>query len=80
MTNHITISLILGDRLVDIRIPTKIEVRKLIRELDTIFQLGHQRKKYQLHVLTKGLVLDEGKTLRDYPIVTGDIIKLEDVT
>ena len=45
MEQHINITLRLKDRDVDVRIPRKIEVRRLIREIDTIFNPGIKRKK-----------------------------------
>ena len=63
MEQHINITLRLRERDVDIRIPLRIEVRRLIREIDTIFNSGRRRKKYQLRIVNKGLLLDEGKYL-----------------
>lgn len=78
MDQQITISLRMGDRCEDIRIPKRIEVRRLIRELDTIFSPGRVRHKYQLKVVNKGLLLDEGHHLSDYPITTGDLVEIEE--
>ena len=61
MEQHINITLRLRERDVDIRIPLRIEVRRLIREIDAIFNSGRRRKKYQLRIVNKGLLLDEGK-------------------
>lgn len=63
----------------DVRIPIKIEVRKLIREFDEIFGNDSLRHKYQLRVVNKGLVLDEGKWLAHYPVTTGDVIEVEEI-
>lgn len=63
----------------DLRIPIKIEVRKLIREFDKIFGNDSLRHKYQLRVVNKGLVLDEGKWLVHYPVTTGDVIEVEEI-
>jgi len=76
---HINITLRLKERDVDIRIPRRIEVRRLIREVDTIFNPGKKRKKYQLRVVNKGLLLDEGKYLSDYPMTTGDLVEIEEI-
>ena len=54
MEQHINITLRLKDRDVDVRIPRKIEVRRLIRGIDTIFNPGIKRKKYQLRIVNKG--------------------------
>jgi yukD len=79
MEQHINITLRLSERDVDIRIPRRIEVRRLIREVDTIFNPGKKRKKYQLRVVNKGLLLDEGKYLSDYPMTTGDLVEIEEI-
>lgn len=79
MEQHINITLRLRERDVDIRIPLRIEVRRLIREIDTIFNSGCRRKKYQLRIVNKGLLLDEGKYLSDYPMTTGDLVEIEEI-
>ena len=79
MEQHINITLRLKDRYVDIRIPRKIEVRRLIREIDTIFNPGIKRKKYQLRIVNKGLLINEGKHLSDYPMTTGDLVEIEEI-
>ena len=68
MEQHINITLRLKERDVDIRIPRRIEVRRLIREVDAIFNPDKKRKKYQLRIVNKGLLIDEGKQLSDYPM------------
>ncbi|HGF1448685.1 TPA: EsaB/YukD family protein [Streptococcus suis] len=79
METHINVTLHDGGRIRDLRIPTHIEVRRLIKELDGIFEKENARKKYQLHVVNKGFVLDEGKVLADYPVTTGDIVEVLEV-
>ena len=46
MEQHINITLRLKERDVDIRIPRRIEVRRLIREVDAIFNPDKKRKKF----------------------------------
>ncbi|EOT38606.1 EsaB/YukD family protein [Enterococcus columbae] len=79
MDNHINVTLIFKGKEMDVCIPIKIEVRKFIRELDNIFENGDLRYKYQLRVVNKGLVLDEGKWLAHYPVTTGDVIEVEEI-
>ena len=79
MEQHINISLRLKERDVDIRIPRRIEVRRLIREVDAIFNPDKKRKKYQLRIVNKGLLIDEGKQLSDYPMTTGDLVEIEEI-
>ncbi|AXQ79782.1 secretion accessory protein EsaB/YukD [Streptococcus chenjunshii] len=79
MMDHINVSLIWEGKVMDIRIPRKIEVVALIEELDGIFGYGKKRRKYQLRVVNKGLLLDEGKNLADFPVTTGDIVNIEEV-
>ena len=74
MEQHINITLRLQDRDVDIRIPQRIEVRRLIREIDSIFNPGTE-----LRIVNKGLLLDEGKYLSDYPMTTGDLVEIEEI-
>ena len=79
MEQHINITLRLRERDVDIRIPRRIEVRRLVREVDTIFNPGIKRKKYQLRIVNKVLLIDEGKHLSDYPMTTGDLVEIEEI-
>ena len=79
MEQHINITLRLKERDVDIRIPRRIEVRRLIREVDAIFNPDKKRKKYQLRIVNKGLLIDEGKQLSDYPMTTGDLVGIEEI-
>ena len=44
MEQHINITLRLKERDVDVRIPRRIEVRRLIREVDAIFNPDKKRK------------------------------------
>ncbi|MEX2805596.1 EsaB/YukD family protein [Streptococcus sp. H31] len=79
MMDHINVSLVWQGKVMDIRIPRKIEVVELIEELDSIFGYEKKRRKYQLRVVNKGLLLDEGKNLSDFPVTTGDVIDIEEV-
>ena len=36
-------------------------------------------KKYQLRIVNKGLLIDEGKHLSDYPMTTGDLVEIEEI-
>ncbi|MGK0551152.1 EsaB/YukD family protein [Enterococcus faecalis] len=60
----------------DLRIPRNITVYRLIRELNQIFGKQQEVPKYQLKVKNKGLLLDEEKKLKDYPVTDGDIIEV----
>lgn len=79
MDSHINVTLIFKGKSMDVRIPTKIEVRRLVREFDNIFKNDTVRHKYQLRIVNKGLVLDEGKWLAHYPVTTGDVIEVEEI-
>ncbi|MFC3928398.1 EsaB/YukD family protein [Streptococcus caprae] len=78
MQEHINISLIREGVSRDLRIPTRIEVRTLIMELNKIFGLPLMMRKCQLRVVNKGILLDEGKVLADYPVTSGDVIEIEE--
>lgn len=79
MNQHINITLLSKGKEIDLRIPSKIEVRKLVKELDGIFGQAQPRRKYELRVKNKGLILDEGKVLAHYPVTTGDILEIVEV-
>ncbi|MBP2622155.1 EsaB/YukD family protein [Streptococcus panodentis] len=79
MEGHINITLRLQEKDVDIRIPKRIEVRRFIREIDQIFNIQIERRKYQLRIVNKGMILDEGKLLADYPVTTGDLVEIEEI-
>ncbi|KXT85015.1 putative secretion accessory protein EsaB/YukD [Streptococcus sp. DD11] len=79
MEGHINITLRLQEKDVDIRIPKRIEVRRFIREIDQIFNIQIERRKYQLRIVNKGMILDEGKLLTDYPVTTGDLVEIEEI-
>jgi len=74
MEGHINITLRLRDK--DAK---RIEVRRFIREIDQIFNIEGKRHKYQLRIINKGLILDEGKVLADYPVTTGDLVEIEEI-
>jgi len=58
---------------------SRMEVRRLIRELDQIFGSAMEpRSKYQLRVVNKGILLDEGKVVQEHPITSGDLIEIEE--
>lgn len=78
METHINVTIYLDGNHYDIRIPRKIETKQLIKELDTIFSYPKERAKYQLKVFNKGLLLDEGDLLSDFPVTTGDQLKIEE--
>ena len=79
MEQHINITLLSGDTKMDMRIPCTLEIRKLIRELDQILGKTDARKKYELRIKNKGLILDEGKVLSNYPVTTRDIREIVEV-
>ena len=79
MEQHINITLLSGDTKMDMRIPCTLEIRKLLRELDQILGKTDARKKYELRIKNKGLILDEGKVLSNYPVTTGDILEIVEV-
>lgn len=60
----------------DLRIPRNISVYRFIREVNQIFGRPKDLKKYQLKIINKGILLDEEKKLKQYPITDGDIIEV----
>ncbi|MFC3931514.1 EsaB/YukD family protein [Streptococcus dentapri] len=62
----------------DLRIPRRLTVRQLYEELRQIYQFPQKSTSAQLLVVNKGLVLSETAYLSDYPITTGDYLRLEE--
>lgn len=78
--SFINISLDLGGRQVDLRIPRHITVKQLSQELNQIFGYSDTQSATQLLVTNKGLLLTEGAFLSDYPITTGDRLRIEELS
>lgn len=76
MGQHVNITLVQGATSLDLRLPVRIEVSRLIKELDRILGRSDKRLRYQLFVKNKGLLLSEGTHLSDTPLSTGDIIMI----
>lgn len=76
----INISLDLGERQIDLRIPRQITVKQLSQEINQIFGYPDVQLTTQLLVINKGLLLAEGALLSDYPITTGDKLRLEELS
>ncbi|MET3557902.1 putative ubiquitin-like protein YukD [Streptococcus rupicaprae] len=66
----------LGDRSYDLRIPTRIETKRLIMELEKIFKQTLCHEKYQIKVKNKGFILDEGHYLSEFQITDGDVLEV----
>lgn len=75
----INVTIDLGKRQVDLRIPRRLTVKQLYEELRQIYQLPKMITSPQLLVINKGLVLSEAAYLSDYPITTGDYLRLEEL-
>ncbi|MGT2930056.1 EsaB/YukD family protein [Streptococcus dentasini] len=75
----INVTIDLGKRQVDLRIPRRLTVKQLYEELRQIYQLPKMITSPQLLVINKGLVLSEATYLSDYPITTGDYLRLEEL-
>ena len=76
---HINVTLRMGRMEEDVRLPEKMEIRRLIKELDHIFGLTIQRKKYQIRVVNKGLLLEEGDTFVARQVTNGDVLEVEEM-
>lgn len=75
----IQVTLAIADQVVDLRLPTALSVHRLGQELESIFSLPAPKHHYQLRVVNKGLLLSAGDRLVDYPITTGDYLRLEEI-
>lgn len=78
MANHINVTLIYQAQKQDVRLPVRIEVSHLIRELQQIFKWETLTGQYHIRVANKGLILLAGHHLQDYPVTTGDILVIEE--
>lgn len=80
---HINITLYFQqqcDKRIDLRIPRNISVAHLLKEIYSIFNLSKKGEKNQIKICNKGILIDEEKKIKDYPITTGDLIEvLEDI-
>lgn len=61
METHINVTLHDGGRIRDLRIPTHIEVRRLIKELDSIFEKRMLEKNTNSMLLIRGSFWTKGK-------------------
>lgn len=80
--SHINVTLMaqgLAQGPLDMRLPRFIETRRLIIELERIFGCELSKKKYQLRVVNKGLLIDEGKQLSNYPVTDGDTLEIMEI-
>jgi len=77
VSSHVDITFVADGRQADLRIPRRIAVHRLVRELAAIFpgiDVGVGR--YQVRVLAKGLLLTEEDVLAGYPVTDGDVVEL----
>lgn len=80
--SHVNITLMaesLPQGTLDMRLPRFIETRRLIVELERIFGCRLSRGKYQLRVVNKGFLIDEGKQLSDYLVTDGDKLEIMEI-
>jgi uncharacterized ubiquitin-like protein YukD len=74
---HLDVTLVAGTRRLDLRVPARITVRRLVVELARIFPgLDEGLPKYQLRVRAKGLLLTEEDVLAMHPVTDGDLVEL----
>lgn len=77
MTSHVDVTLVAGGRRLDLRIPTRVTVHRLVAELAVIFPgIADGLPRYQLQVQEKGLLLTEEDVLDLHPVTDGDVIQL----
>jgi len=76
---HINVTLLMGTRSVDLRVPLEITVYQLVEELSDIFSENLLRPKIQLKIINKGLLLNEKDKLSEFPAASGDIIQILEV-
>lgn len=77
VASHVDITLQAGGRRVDLRIPTRITVHRLVEELAAIFPgVDQGSRKYQLRVAAKGLLLAEEDVVAQHAVTDGDVVEL----
>ncbi|HEY0186386.1 MAG TPA: EsaB/YukD family protein [Cellulomonas sp.] len=75
MSSHVDVTLVHQGGRVDLRIPTRITVHRLIDELAAILPgLRAGMRRYQLRIPGKGLLLTEEDVLARHPVAAGDIV------
>ena len=74
MKNYLNLTISYKGQKQDLSLPAKMEVRRLLKELDTIFNWDHPSFKRQVFIENKGILLDEGDKLNQLGISSGDIL------
>lgn len=77
MSTHVDVTLVAAGRQVDLRVPRRITVHRLVQELAAIFPgIDAGLTRYQLRIRARGLVLTENDVLATGPVTTGDVLEL----
>lgn len=77
MRSHVDVTFVAGQRRVDLRIPRRIAVHRLVGELAAIYPgLDAGINRYQVRILAKGLLLTEEDVVASYPVTDGDVVEL----
>jgi len=77
VASHVDITLQAAGRRVDLRIPTRITVHRLVEELAAIFPgIDEGSRKHQLRVAAKGLLLAEEDVVAQHAVTDGDVVEL----
>lgn len=79
MPSHVDVTLEHAGGRLDLRVPTRVAVHRLVDELAAIVPgLGTGLGRYQLRVRGTALLLTEEDDLGSGPVVTGDVLVLDD--
>jgi len=77
VSSHLDVTFVADGRRADLRIPRRIAVHRLVRELAAIFPgLDAGIDRYQVRILAKGLLLTEEDVVASYPVTDGDVVEL----
>jgi uncharacterized ubiquitin-like protein YukD len=77
VASHVDVTLQAAGRRIDLRIPTRITVHRLVEELAAIFPgIDEGSTKYQLRVAVKGLLLAEEDVVAQHAVTDGDVVEL----
>ncbi|GHS88026.1 hypothetical protein AGMMS50218_11000 [Actinomycetota bacterium] len=75
MDDHVNVTLVSAGHRLDLRIPTRLTVHRLVRELAAAVPgIDAGVRRYQLRIAAKGLLLTEEDVLARYPVASGDVV------
>ncbi len=75
MDDHVNVTLVSAGHRMDLRIPTRLTVHRLVRELAAAVPgIDAGVPRYQLRIAARGLLLTEEDVLAQHPVANGDVV------